>query len=62
MDKETRNKLEFALKILENKDDYSYGVISSDVSNAIDILINFAKRELDKWVTGLMLKTSKDMK
>lgn len=48
MDKETRNKLEFALKILENKDDYSYGVISSDVSNAIDILIDFAKRELDK--------------
>ena len=48
MNEETRNKLEFALKILKNRDDYSYGVISSDVSNAIDILIDFVKRELDK--------------
>lgn len=48
MNEETRNKLEFALKILKNIDDYSYGVISSDVSNAIDILIDFVKRELDK--------------
>ena len=47
MDEETRNKLEFALKILQNEEDYSYGIISSDVSNAINILINFAREKLD---------------
>jgi cephalosporin-C deacetylase-like acetyl esterase len=47
LDDDTRNKLNFALKLLNNKDDYSYGIVSSDVYEAIDILSSFAKEVLD---------------
>lgn len=48
-DKEKVNKIKFALAVLKNKDDYSYGIISSDFYDSINTLTEFVEEIIEKY-------------
>ena len=47
IDDETRKKLEFAVNMLKDPDDYSFNILNSDTRDAIDILVTFTKSVLE---------------
>lgn len=48
-DEEKVNKIKFALAVLKNKDDYSYGIISSDFYDSINTLTEFVEEIIEKY-------------